>query len=73
MLIRPSNSGEPAALASGSPFFREIMPISDSRCAEYLRRAGSLSAARRLARGEGRTAPGHVWIRALMTIIGQEY
>lgn len=46
--------------------------MSAKRCAEYIRRAGRLTAAKRLARAEGRSAPGHVWIRALVTILGQE-
>ena len=46
--------------------------MSIDLCAEYLRRAGNLASAKKLAREQGRSAPAETWIRALVTIIGQE-
>ncbi len=48
------------------------MTTTRARCATYLRRAGRLTAARRLAKAEGFTASRRDWTRALLEIIGQE-
>lgn len=42
------------------------------RCEEYLRRAGSLDAARALAKRDGFGAPTAAWISALGKMLGRE-
>lgn len=46
-------------------------PTATKRCAEYLRRSGSMPAARRLAKAEGFGASASVWIGAVASILGE--